>query len=239
MPTTPSGTARSVTDNGAQTAYTTNNMNQYTQVGATGYAFDADGNMISQAGSSGTTTYEYDVENRLVRVSAPGGETWEYTYDAMGNRVTVTHNGAVTQYLHDPIGLVDVAAEYDGTGALVARYVHGQGLAARVDAAGNAAYYAFDATGNTRQVTDAASAIANSYDYDPFGVSLQTSGTIPNPFQYVGRFGVMVDAEGLSPDAGTPVQPRTVGRFMNRRSYLESPAMVRISTACTISPSLR
>ena len=119
-----------VTDNGAVTTYTTNNLNQYTQAGNATYTYDANGNTATKTDAGGTTTYTYDAENRLARVAAPGGETWEYTYDALGNRTTASHNGVVTRYVHDPIGLVDVAAEYDGSGALAARYIHGMGLIA-------------------------------------------------------------------------------------------------------------
>ncbi|MBN1452333.1 MAG: RHS repeat-associated core domain-containing protein, partial [Anaerolineales bacterium] len=187
-----------VTDDGSVTDYTTNNMNQYSQVGDVTYTYDTDGNMTSKIATEGTTTYEYDVENRLIRVATPTSGTWEYTYDALGNRVGVTHDGVATHYVHDPAGLVDVAAEYDASGALVARYTHGLGLVARVDAVGDAAFYSYDATGNTRQLTDDAGAVANTYDYTPFGVSLEAEETVPNPFQYVGRYGVMDEGNGLT-----------------------------------------
>jgi RHS repeat-associated protein len=192
------GNRTTVSDNGSSTAYTTNNLNQYNRVGAATYSYDANGNMTSKTDASGTTTYAYDYENRLVRVAEPDGDTWEYTYDALGNRVAVTHNGVETQYVHDPIGLVDVAAEYTGSGALAARYVNGMGLVARVNTAGDPAYYAFDAIGNTRQVSNNTGTIANTYDYDPFGIPLQMNETIPNPFRYVGRLGVMGEANGLN-----------------------------------------
>ncbi|MCB0170919.1 MAG: Ig-like domain-containing protein, partial [Anaerolineae bacterium] len=191
------GNRISVTDDGTSTVYTTNEMNQYTQVGTTNYAYDDDGNMTSKTDDTGTTSYTYDVENRLVHVDAPDGDTWDYTYDALGDRTEVRRNGVVTRYVHDPIGLVDVAAEYDNSGALAARYVHGAGLVARLDATSSAAYYNFDATGHTRQVTDASGEVANRYDYDAFGVSLQVNENIANPFHYVGRFGVMEEGDGL------------------------------------------
>jgi RHS repeat-associated protein len=194
----PAGNRVTVTDSGAATEYVTNAMNQYTQVGATTYGYDSDGNMTSKTDASGTATYQYDAENRLVRVVTPADGAWEYVYDALGNRIAVAHGGTATWYLHDPIGLVDVAAEYDDAGALVARYAHGLGLIARTDAAGSLAYYSFDAIGHTRQLTDPSGAVINSYDYDPFGIPLQASETVPNPFQYVGRFGVMEEGNGLT-----------------------------------------
>ena len=72
-----------VIDNGVETDYTTNNLNQYTQVGDTTYTYDADGNMTSQTEAGVTTTYSYNAENQLVGVSTPT-DTWTYTYDASG-----------------------------------------------------------------------------------------------------------------------------------------------------------
>lgn len=193
----PAGNRTSVTENGVQSSYSTNNMNQYMQVGSATYVYDDDGNLVSKTDATGTTTYEYDIENRLTRVVTPTDGTWEYGCDAFGNRVTVTHNGATTRYVRDPAGLVDVAAEYDGSGVLNARYTHGLGLVSRADA-GGAAYYAYDAIGHTRQLTDATGAVANTYDYAPFGAPLAVSETIPNPFRFVGRYGVAEEGNGLT-----------------------------------------
>ncbi len=191
------GNRITVTDDGVTTAYTMNDLNQYTQAGNTTYSYDADGNMTGKTDATGTTIYDYDVENRLIGVTTPLSGTWEYTYDALENRIEAAHDGDITHYLHDPIGLVDVAAEYDGGDGLVARYIHALGLIARINAGGDAAYYSFDGTGHTRQLTNASGAVANTYDYDPFGIPLQVTELIPNTFQFVGRFGVMEEGSGL------------------------------------------
>jgi RHS repeat-associated protein len=177
--------------NGVTTAYTTNDMNQYTQVGDATYAYDADGNMVLENSTGEMITYAYDYDNRLIGVTSSVSGTWAYTYDALGNRVGSVHDGNTTRYFNDPTGLVDVVGEYSGGGALVARYVHGLGLVSRVDAVGNPAYYAFDAIGNTRQMSNMAGAVVNAYDYTPFGTVIQQVETIPNPFRYVGQLGVM------------------------------------------------
>jgi len=201
------------TESGMTTEYTTNNMNQYTQVGDATYTYDADGNMTSKADALGSTTYEYDMESRLIRVVAPPDGTWEYTYDALGNRTAVTHDGVITRYVQDPIGLVDIAAEYDGTGELQARYVHGLGLIARIDSGGDPAYYSFDAIGNTRQLTNAIGGVVNTYDYSPFGKVRQKSETIPNKLRFIGRFGIMEEEVGLTLMRSRYYNP-DIGRFI-------------------------
>jgi RHS repeat-associated protein len=226
------GNRITITDDGAPTDYTTNEMNQYAQMGDVTYTYDADGNMISKTDATSTTTYEYDYENRLVRVTTPLSGTWKYTYGALGNRVAVEHNGVLTRYVHDPTGLVDVAAEYGGDGSPVAWYIHGLGLVARIDAAGDSAYYAFDATGHARQLTDDTGAVVNTYDYSPFGIPLQVDETIPNPCRYVGRFGVIEEGNGLTfmrarhydPSIGrfTAVDPIGIAGGVNLYSYVRN-----------------
>jgi RHS repeat-associated protein/uncharacterized repeat protein (TIGR01451 family) len=186
-----------VTDDGVVTSYATNSLNQYTQVGGTSYTYDLDGNMTSETDASGTTTYQYDAENRLVSVTKPDGEYWQYTYDALGNRIEVNHNSATTYYVYDPTRIVHVAAEYNSSGTLDARFVYGQGLLERLESDASPAYYSFDGTGSTRQLTDAYGAIANEYDTDPFGRTLWANETMPNPYRFVGRFGVSDDSNGI------------------------------------------
>src|SRR5207244_12631932 len=66
----------------------------------------------------------------------------------------------------------------------------GRGLTSRVAAGGQAAYYDFDRLGSTVGISGATGAYQNIYRYLPFGALLTSSGTVPNPFQFVGQFGV-------------------------------------------------
>ena len=51
-----------------------------------------------------TTTYGYDVQNRLTRVTDPLGYTTSYTYDGVGNRLTETDaNRHTTTYGYDAL----------------------------------------------------------------------------------------------------------------------------------------
>ncbi len=191
------GNRTSANDTGTNVVYTLNGLDEYTQVGTTTYGFDSDGNMTNRTDAAGTTTYQFDAENRLVGVTTPTDGSWQYIYDALGNRSAVVHNGVTNSYLLDPFGLVDVAAEYDAGGNLVASYSHGLGLVARSDSSGNTAYYSFDALGNTRQVSGDGGAILNLYDYDAFGTALLANESVSNAFRFVGRFGVTEDQSVL------------------------------------------
>ena len=190
------GNRITVTDNGSVTNYSANNMNQYTQVGDTTYQFDADGNLIQKIAPAGMTTYTYNHENRLVAVSSPEGN-WTYIYDAFGNRIRVVDNGAVTDFVIDPIGFGDVVGEYDHTSDdLVAHYHHGFGLLSRTEAIGDAAYYTFDAIGSTSELTGNFGIVLNLSSYLPFGELMAETGSAANPFKYVGEYGVMHESCG-------------------------------------------
>ncbi len=182
--------------NGVVTNYTTGNMNEYTHVGDATYLYDGDGNLISQTEDGVTTTYTYDIENRLIGVTTPT-DTWIYEYDGFGSRVASMHNGTAVNHIVDPIGYGNVAAEYDDSGDLIARYDHGYGLLSRTDDVSSACYYTFSALGNTSELTYSLGTILNSYSYDPFGRPITRVEAVPNAFEYVGESGVMNEDNGL------------------------------------------
>lgn len=156
------------------------------------FTYDQNGNVVTK----GDTTYQYDYENHLKTVTGPEG-TWEYRYDGLGNRIGLKHNGNERRFLLDPRGMTYVLAEYDGNGDLIAYYIYGLGLVYKVDAADNPYYYHYNFTGHTVAMTDANGDIVNKYAYTPFGILADSEETVPNPFRYAGKFGVMDDENGL------------------------------------------
>jgi RHS repeat-associated protein len=199
---------------GATTTYVANNLDQYTSAGSSTFTYDADGNLTVRTGPGGSTTYTYDSRGRLAGVTT-ATDTWTYHYDALGNRTSVTHNGQTTQYLVDPTGLGNVVGEYDGSGALVAHYTQGLGLTSRVDALGSASYYDFDVLGSTAGLTGAPGSYVATYSYLPFGEVNSSSGSVANPFQYVGQAGVMHEGNGLDFMRARFYSPSD-GRFLRR-----------------------
>jgi RHS repeat-associated protein len=212
------GNRVAVTDQGVTTTYAANDLNQLAAAGATTFHYDANGNLISRTDATGTTAYTYDAENHLIGVGGPA-DTWTFQYDALGTRISASHNGQQVDYVTDPTGLGSVVGEYTGSGALIANYGIGLGLLNRVGAGGTTAFYGFDGNGNTSELTGAGGTVLNSYSYLPFGESLIATGATPNPFTYVGQFGVMSGAAGLyfmrarwySPDLGRFTQPDPTG----------------------------
>ena len=199
--------------NGVAANYNTNNLNEYTAAGSSGFNYDADGNLISGGG----WTYTYDDDDHITSMTS-ATDAWTYQYDGLGNRIAATHNGTAVTYLNDPSGLGIVDAELDGTGNLISHYTHGIDLASSVAANGAAAYYQFDGSGNTAQLTNSSGSVVNSYSYLPFGEKLNSTVSVSNPFTFVGQYGVMDEGSGLYLMRQRWYNP-SLGRFIQLDPY--------------------
>jgi RHS repeat-associated protein len=91
------------------------------------FDYDPNGNRTRMEDGIGTTTWDYDCLDRLIRQVDPFGRTIEWSYDAVGNRLSLTYpggdavtygynandwlvemiepSGGVTTYQYDPDGL--------------------------------------------------------------------------------------------------------------------------------------
>jgi RHS repeat-associated protein len=205
--------------------YTVNGLNQYTAVGTKSFAYDPNGNLTDD----GTYTYLYDVENRLVEMTykaLPQGCTSgsnliaaRLYYDPMGRLYeTRNHNCGVQTdrriYLHDGDALV---AEFNSSGTLLARYLHGpaqgvddplvsyDGTSASYT---NARFLQSDARGSIvySSLHNNSAAVVNAYDeYGQPG-----SGNVGR-FQYTGQ--VWLPELGMYYYKARIYSPR-LGRFM-------------------------
>lgn len=207
----PRGNRVTVTESSAATAYTHDALNRVLTAGAATFDYDAAGQLLRRTDGSGTTTYDWDAQGQLVRVVHPTLGTYTYDYDPLGRRVAEHHGAQSRVWTWDGW---TITAEHDGAGQLVARYVSGLGLVARIDGSGGASYFAFDASGHTRQLTDGSGAVVCSYDYGPFGEPVTATELVPNPFRYAGRFGVVSDPHGLLQMRARSYDP-ALGRFIS------------------------
>jgi RHS repeat-associated protein len=111
---------------GVQRPYTTNGRNQYSATGSgqaeTTFTYDDNGNLTSETTLNVTRTYTYDIENRLIAASVPGGSQVQLGYDPLGRLSWTTGSPNFTRFLYDGDALV---AEYDYAGTLmIKRYAH-------------------------------------------------------------------------------------------------------------------
>jgi RHS repeat-associated protein len=193
--------------NGVLHDYASNALNQYTRVDGVDYAYDLNGNLLSD----GARQYAYDDLNRLVQVTA-GADTQQFEYNVFGSRDATVVNGQRTEFLVTPGSTGQVVAEYDGSGALLAHNLYAGYLLGRTPGTGAVNFYDTDVTGSVAGLTDGTGAYAGRYAYDPFGQTLFSAGSVANPYQFVGTYGVRAAAGGLN-EMGFRAYSATQGRF--------------------------
>ena len=165
-------------------SYDTNN--RLLSFNGTSFAYDNNGNMISMTDQTGTTTHQYDSENRLVGINKPDGEVIAYRYDPFGRRIEKNINGAITRYLYDGESIL---YELDGSNNIIVRYTQGSGIDEPLimRRSGTSYYYHADGLGSITHITDATGSIVQSYVYSAFGEIIAQAGGLANSYTYAGR----------------------------------------------------
>ena len=178
--------------------YTYDNDNRLTSSTAPAtYGYDNNGNMISRVKNGITTTFAYDYGDRLISQTT-AGSTIQHIYDGQSNRISRDDDGSETRYILDRgRSMSHILCETDDSGNIIAYYIHGPKLLARINTDGSESYYHTDHIGNVIALTDDTETITDRYAYTPFGVLAGNVGTTPNPFTYVGGLGVMAEADDL------------------------------------------
>jgi YD repeat-containing protein len=136
------------------------------------YQYDNNGNMIQKAAKGGgaVTQFEYDAENKLVRVVSPTN-TVNYSYDGLGRRVekeVVAGTTTVSKYVYDK---EDILLELNGSNAITVRYTHGPGIDEPliVERGGASFFYHTDGLGSITEITNQSTAAVQRYTYSSFG----------------------------------------------------------------------
>ncbi len=161
--------------NGTLTNYTYDNANRLTSVNGQAYTWDNNGNLVSD----GLLTYSYDQANRL-KQATQGANTYTFTYNGVGDRLSQTVGVTTTRYVLDPAaGLTQVLS--DGTNA----YLYGNGRLAQYQA--EMQYFGADGLGSVRQLYDASAQVLANNRYDPYGNVMSQSGSATSVFGYTGE----------------------------------------------------
>ena len=148
--------------------------------GALSYTYTSNGELGSKtdASTSETTLYSYDVRGNLLRVDLANGDVIEYLIDGQDRRVGKKRNGALEKAWLYRDGLNPVA-ELDGTGALVSRFVYASRLnVPEYMMRGGVTYRILsDHLGSPRAIVDVASGAAVwRADYSAWGQRTVTLG---------------------------------------------------------------
>jgi RHS repeat-associated protein len=167
-----------------------NALNQYTVItGVSAIGYDSRGNLSSYGGAS----FTHDSDNRLL-TGVKGADVAAFTRDARQRIVARTINGGTTFGIYDKWNLI---AEYDASGAQVAKYIHGpktDEMLAKIDASGTV-YYHENALGCIVALSHASGSAVECYTYDVYGLptikdasgATITSTVYGNRFLFTGR----------------------------------------------------
>jgi RHS repeat-associated protein len=146
-------------------------------------SYDFNGNFETLTEGGNTTTYTWDVRDRLTNISGPGF-TASFAYDAILRRTQKTLGGFTTTFHHDGARVVK-----ELTGGSTVTYLHGSRIdepLARIEDTGATCYLADD-LGSMLGLADGSGAVTTEYTYEPFGRTLASGAPSPNPFQFTGR----------------------------------------------------
>jgi RHS repeat-associated protein len=178
--------------------------------GGTAYGWNDNGNLMSKAGDA---SYEWDFEDRLVKVVKGDGTVVENVYDVDGVMVRTVVNGAATDLLVDTSGgLSHVVAEIDGAGAVTALYVHAGDMLLEEIRGGVAKTYEADGLGSVRSLLDTTGARTDTWNYEAFGSTVSSTGTDANPYRFAGER--LIEAAGMYQNRARWLDTG-VGRFVS------------------------
>jgi RHS repeat-associated protein len=177
------------TGSSATSAYTLNNLNQYTAITNPTQAptYDADGDMLSD----GTWSFTWNAENRLI-VAEKSDAKLEFKYDYMGRRVEKkvysgsTENWTLDKHLKFVYNGYEQIEELDSVNsdAILKKRIWGNGKII-CDIHGATTYYALgDANKNITEYLDNSGIIQAHYEYSPFGKITKKTGTKQDDFDY-------------------------------------------------------
>ncbi len=155
------------------------------------YQYDNNGNMTRKTAKVGgaVTQYEYDAENKLVRVVSPTS-TANYRYDGLGRRVekeVIAGTTATTRYVYDN---EDILLELNASNTITARYTHGPGIDEPLIMEKNAQsfYYHADGLGSITELTNQSGTVAQRYSYSSFGkIESQLDPNFVQPYTFTSR----------------------------------------------------
>ena len=175
------------------------------------FSYDRQGGIIEEKNAAGIRRFSYNSRHQQTRVETETGSVQENRYDAEGLRFELLENGRRTSFVyHDGELLQEEGREEQKTsyhlGAGMEAFRRGQELS----------YYHRDEQLSTVFVTDGQGEIRNSYQYDAFGIPLETTEQLNNRIRYTGQqYDELTEQYYLRARYYNPV----AGRFMQEDVY--------------------
>ena len=175
------------------------------------FSYDRQGGIIEEKNAAGIRLFSYNSRHQQTRVETETGSVQENRYDAEGLRFELLENGRRTSFVyHDGELLQEEGREEQEIsyhlGAGIEAFRRGQELY----------YYHRDEQLSTALVTDEHRNVQNSYQYDAFGIPLETTEKLNNRIRYTGQqYDELTEQYYLRARYYNPV----AGRFMQEDVY--------------------
>jgi RHS repeat-associated protein len=171
---------------------------------------------------TGSRSFTYDFENRLKTMAVNSGPvTVTLLYDGDGNRVAKTVSGVTARYLVDdlnPTGYAQVVEEIVAS-TVQRTYTYGSQRINQnqlINSTWTPTFYGYDGFGSVRTLTNAASTVTDTFDYDAWGNAVNTTGSTPNVYLYRGeQYDSDLNLHYLRARYFNPL----TGRFLTRDTY--------------------
>ena len=170
------------------------------QLTATGYSYDASGNMLTDS----RNTYTFNAESEITSAASVN-----YTYDGDGNRVEKS-NGKIYWYGAG----TEILDESDASGNISNEYIFfgGKRVALRTVSSGTITYYAEDFLGTSRVILTSTGTVCYDADFYPFGGERAYTNTCSQNYKFEGK---ERDTETNNDDFGARYYASTIGRWLS------------------------
>ncbi|MFJ4967139.1 RHS repeat-associated core domain-containing protein [Streptomyces sp. NPDC088729] len=201
-----SGGLASVALPAAETGAVYGKDNRVTTFNGRSFTYDANGRLKND----GKRTYTWNARGQLSGLTATGGASSLFTYDALGTRTAKTLGTTTKKYLTDGSNPL---VEQNSTGATTAT-VATSGLDEYLTRTENntTQIYLTDALGSIVGLANTDGTIATRYTYDPNGQPTTSGAASSNPYTFTGRES---DGTGLLHYRNRYYDPES-GRFISQ-----------------------
>jgi RHS repeat-associated protein len=193
-----------LTNNGSASQFKVDTRNELTNWAGTAATYDSNGNRITSGSGTGSFSYTYDDENRLISiVQSPTIFRTDFAYDGLGRlrtRIEYSWNGSAwtanttINYIYDGTRVIQERNGNNGASDPLVSYTRGLDLSGTLEGVGGIGgllarssgysagnwsthyFYHADGNGNITYLVDSSQALAASYRYDPYGNITASSG---------------------------------------------------------------
>ena len=151
--------------------------------------YDLNGNLIDNGSGQ---TYEWDAENRLVKITYADQTSTEFRYDGQSRRVGITEKDAARVVTSEKRYLwaegAQPAEERAADGRTVVRQYHAQGeFLPGAAVPSNKMFYTKDHLGSVRELVDGNGTLQTRYNYDLWGGRTKITGALESEVGYTGH----------------------------------------------------